>query len=618
MRNFNIFSKLFISHTALGLVAVVVLSFIFYTSLRNALIQRTVDQLSSINILKKDLIDSYFLRSQRGLEALHVDNKFLDLFKVVSEAELLRLEGKPDFQNLIDDLLKLYGFDNIRIFDVDHRQIFATTQDSLPSIVMDKIDSIVQDNPNRLRIIDLSPYTPSKKTIVAYYVPVHDNNERVGTVLVQENFQRIQEILFEITGMGNTGESYITGKDFFMRSASRFFPDQPPLTIKVDTEAAKFAFADSTGPTLIRDYRGIEVLSAYRQISTPDLQWVIMSEIDFEEAMQPIIRLRNNLAGVTVVLIMVTMLITIVLSNAIAQPILKLQKIIVSLSMGIIPRERLLVKSTDEIGAITKAIQQLIDGLDRTTSFAKEIGAGNFETEFTTLSDDDELGLSLIRMRDELKNYNEREVKLARERSAALMEGQEYERQRITLELHDGVGQLLTAIRIRIEMLEGNDKLKQELKTQINETIAEIKRISYNVMPHALVDYGLEAALKGLCDNVEKYSSLRIDFRYIKEVDHRISFEISSAVFRILQEGLNNIVKHAKASEVDLHILDKEDSIYLILQDNGVGFDENEETFKPGSGLRNMRERARLLNGTTEVHSIPGEGTTVEVTIPFN
>jgi signal transduction histidine kinase len=101
-------------------------------------------------------------------------------------------------------------------------------------------------------------------------------------------------------------------------------------------------------------------------------------------------------------------------------------------------------------------------------------------------------------------------------------------------------------------------------------------------------------------------------------VDHRISFEISSAVFRIVQEGLNNIVKHAKATDVDLHILDKEDSIYLILQDNGVGFDENQETFKPGSGLRNMKERARLLNGTTEVHSMPGEGTAVEVTIPFN
>jgi signal transduction histidine kinase len=310
------------------------------------------------------------------------------------------------------------------------------------------------------------------------------------------------------------------------------------------------------------------------------------------------------------------MLITIVLSNAIAQPIIKLQKIIVTLSAGIIPRQRLQVRSTDEIGEITAAIQQLIDGLDRTTTFAKRIGEGKFDTEFALLSDDDELGEALIRMRDELKKYNEREVKLARERSAALMEGQEYERQRITLELHDGVGQLLTAIRIRVEMLEGNEELKKELKSQINETIGEIKRISYNVMPHALVDYGLEAALKGLCDNVTKYSSLVIDFRYIKEVNRKLSFEISSAVFRIVQEGLNNVVKHSKASHVDLHVLDKEDSIYLILEDNGIGFDEQSEKFQHGSGLRNMTERARLLNGTTEIHSTANEGTTIEVTIP--
>ncbi|HEX5171055.1 MAG TPA: ATP-binding protein, partial [Cyclobacteriaceae bacterium] len=569
------------------------------------------------NILKKDLIDSYFLRSQRGLEALHVDNKFLDLFNVVSEVDLLKLEGKPDFQNLIDDLLKLYGFDNIRIFDVNHHQLFSTSSTYLPSGIMERIDSIVQKNPDRLQIIDISPYVPSKETVVVYYVPVHDKEKKVGTVLVQENFQRIQEILFEITGMGSTGESYLAGSDFHMRSSSRFFPDTPPLTLKVKTEATRFAFVSSSGPTLIKDYRGIDVLSAYRRISTSDLSWVIISEIDFEEAMQPIIRLRNNLAGVTVALVIVTMLITIVLSNAIAQPILKLQKIIVSLSMGIIPREKLKVRSADEIGKITQAIQQLIDALDRTTSFAKEIGTGNFDTEFATLSDDDELGSSLKRMRDELKSYNEREVKLARERSAALMEGQEYERQRITLELHDGVGQLLTAIRIRIEMLEGNDRLKQELKSQINDTIAEIKRISYNVMPHALVDYGLEAALKGLCDNVGKYSPLTIDFRYIKEVDRKLTFEISSAVFRIVQEGLNNIVKHASASHVDLHVLDKEDSIYVILQDNGVGFSESAETFQYGSGLRNMKERARLLNGTTAVHSTPAEGTTIEVTIPI-
>lgn len=616
MRNFKIFTKLFLTHSALVLVAVIVLSSIFYTSLRNALIQRTVDQLSSINILKKDLIDSYFLRSERGLEALHVDNKFLTLFKVVSEEDLKALEEKPDFQTVVDDLLTLYGFENIRIFDNNDRQIFSTALDALPPEIMNNIDSMVQKNPDSLHIVDLSPYTLSKKTVVTYYLPVHDEGRKIGVVLVQENFQRIQEILFEITGMGTTGESYITGSDFLMRSSSRFLPDQPPLTIEVKTEAAKYAFENVAGPNIIKDYRGVDVLSAYRRISTSDLEWVIMSEIDFDEAMLPIIELRNYFVGVTILLMVGSMVLTYFLSKAIANPILKLKEIIVSLSKGIIPDQKLQVTSNDEIGQITESIQQLIRGLERTTTFAGEIGSGNFDTTFFTLSDKDTLGMALIHMRDELKSYNEREIKMVRERAAALMEGQEHERQRITQELHDGVGQLLTAIRIRIEMLDDNLALKHDLKTQINETIAEIKRISYNVMPHALVDYGLEAAFKGLCDNIKKYSPLTIDFRYVKEVERKLSFDISIAVFRIVQEGLNNIINHAKASYVNLHILEKDDSIYVIIEDNGVGFDENE--IIRGSGLRNMKERARLLNGTTDIYSTSGNGTTVEVNIPLN
>ena len=616
MKNFKIFTKLFLSHSTLVLAAVIVLSFIFYVSLRNALIQRTIDQLSSINILKRDLIDNYFLGSERGLEALHVDNRVLDLFKVASEEHLKAVKEKPDFQNLIDDLLKLYGFENIRIFDNNNKQIFSTTSDTLPLGIMNRVDLIVQRNPDSLQIIDLSPYISSKKTVVAYYLPVRDEGRKIGVALIQENFQRIQEILFERTGMGGTGESYVTGKDFLMRSSSRFFPRQPPLTIEVNTDAAKYAFENADGPNIIKDYRGVKVLSVYRRINRSDIEWVIMSEIDFEEAMLPILRIRNYFVGVTIILMLGSMVLTYFLSKAIANPILKLKEVIESLSKGIIPNEKLEVFSSDEIGQITESIQQLIKGLERTATFANEIGSGNFGTTFSTLSEKDTLGMALIRMRDELKNYNEREIKIERERAAALMEGQEHERQRITQELHDGVGQLLTAIRIRIEMLEDNHSLKHDLKTQINETISEIKRISYNVMPHALVDYGLEAALRGLCDNIKKYSSLTIDFRYIKEVDRKLSFDISIAVFRIVQEGLNNIINHAKASHVNLHVLERDDSIYFIIEDNGVGFTENE--IIRGSGLQNMKERARLLNGTTDIYSTPGNGTTVEVNIPIN
>jgi signal transduction histidine kinase len=303
------------------------------------------------------------------------------------------------------------------------------------------------------------------------------------------------------------------------------------MNIIVSTEAAKQGFKNSIGPSIIDDYRGISVLSTYRPFNIEGMDWVIISEMDFEEAMEPIIQLRNYLAGIVIALVLVTLLLTYILSNVIAQPIVKLRTIIQSLSKGVIPHEKPVVKSSDEIGQITEAMVQLMNGLERTTTFAKEIGSGNFESSFTTLSEKDSLGLALIQMRDELHGFHVREITMARERASALIEGQEYERQRITQDLHDGVGQLLTSIRIRVELMENDETLKQDLKNQINETIAEIKRISYNVMPQALVDYGLEAALKGLCDNIGKFSPVVIDFRYIQETQVKHDFELSTTVF---------------------------------------------------------------------------------------
>jgi signal transduction histidine kinase len=358
-------------------------------------------------------------------------------------------------------------------------------------------------------------------------------------------------------------------------------------------------------------------LSVYRPVDDVDLKWVIISEIDWEEAMMPIIHLRYYLIGITFFVLFVTTLTTLFLSNIIAQPISKLRGVIQQLSFGIIPKTKVPVTSQDEVGEMAEAIYQLTEGLERTSIFAKEIGAGNFNTSFVTLSDYDTLGKALLQMRDELKSMNEREMKLIRARASALLEGQENERRRIIQELHDGVGQLLTAIRMRVEMLEDESSLKDEIKMQINETIAEVRRISYNVMPQALVDFGLEAALRGLCDSMKRYSSLVIDFTYVRETDQKMNFDVSTALFRIVQEGLNNVVKYAQASAVNLDIIEKEDEIYLALEDNGKGFDVSKVN-SAGIGLQNIRERAKLLNGNADIHSAPGEGTVIEVHIPID
>lgn len=616
MRNTKIFAKLFLSHTALVLLAAILISYIFYAVLRDALLSRTLDQLSSINILKKELVESYFFRSQQNLDALLVENKFSKVYHDLSDrpVQVLQNQDLEDLRNLC----RLYDFKNLHVFDAHHRQLFSTDEEMYPEGLLTRIDSAASVEPGRIRIIDASHHAPDHQPLLFYYVPILDSSAVVGIVLVQENFHKIQTILLETTGMGSTGESYIVGYDLALRSTSRFFPDSIPGLIKAETEAVTRSFLGSAGQGIIKDYRGVSVLSAYRSIENQDLKWVIISEIDEAEAMQPIYRLRNYFIVITLFIVVTTIAITYFLSNAIVRPILQLKEIILTLSRGIFPAQKPIQTSTDEIGAMAQAIGQLEEGLKRTASFATEIGAGNFNTAFTTLSDQDVLGLALLRMRDELRGFHEKELKLARARAAALLEGQENERRRIIKELHDGVGQMLTAIRMQVDSLESETERKEEIKSYINEAIAEVKRISYHVMPQAIVDFGLEAALKGLCDTIMKFSTLSIDFRYIREFEHKLDFDISIAVFRIAQEGLNNIVKHANATNVNLHVLDKEDEIYFVLEDNGKGFDEKHLIGSAGSGLRNIRERVTLLNGVVEIHSTIGNGTIIEIHIPVN
>lgn len=621
MNKLRIFPKIFLSHTIIGLFSVLILSFIFYTILKNALIQRTVDQLSSINILKEKHIKNYFSRLQKDILFLLNRKEALNYYQgLPGGGKTAQREMLDYFKEELPDIQKLYDFENITLVDTAYKTIYSTTRDtSYLRLIPEKkyIDTSAAYSEFRFKIVDASASDPPGKTLLLYIIPLIIQNEKTaGFVIIKEKFQKIQNILYERTGMGSTGESYIVGVDYFMRSPSRFFPEKPPLSIRVRTEAIRNAISQITDNNLIRDYRGEEVLSISRPIERPELGWILVSEMDYSEALKPIKELKTYFVGTSLVIIALILFITYFISNAISNPILYLKDMIMDLSKGIIPAKAVQLRSEDEIGEITEATGLLIQGLRRTTEFANQIGLGNFNASFTTLSDKDSLGMALLDMRDQLKRLNEREVRLVREKAAALVEGQENERKRIIRELHDGVGQLLTVVKLRVEMMEGQKELKEDLRLLVNDTITEVRRISYNVMPSAIVDFGLEAALKGLCENMKKYSGLPIDFRYVKEYKGELNFEASITVFRIAQEGLNNIIKHAKASHATVYVVEDEGQIYLMIKDNGAGFDPVKVRDKGGFGLTGMKERARLINGDLEIHSQPGSGTILEVHIP--
>ncbi|MFN6947283.1 MAG: PAS domain-containing protein, partial [Cytophagaceae bacterium] len=210
------------------------------------------------------------------------------------------------------------------------------------------------------------------------------------------------------------------------------------------------------------------------------------------------------------------------------------------------------------------------------------------------------------------QSINEQKIK-----SASILDGQERERKNIARELHDGLGQMLTALKFNFDGIKGSKSKKEqdalvELRKQIKETIQETRRISFNLMPSVLNDFGLIPTLRHLTDQVSKHSNVRVclDCEWDNQ---RLAKPIEVNLYRIVQEALNNAVKYAEADEVSIFIDKLNGHLRLSVEDNGKGFDHSSINKRKivfsGNGITNMQERTEILKGDFRIHSAPGEGT---------
>jgi signal transduction histidine kinase len=204
----------------------------------------------------------------------------------------------------------------------------------------------------------------------------------------------------------------------------------------------------------------------------------------------------------------------------------------------------------------------------------------------------------------------------------ALINAQEGERSRLARELHDGPGQMLTSLLMRLKAL-GNkaDSISirsgvDDLCDGMSETIEQIKEISYLLRPAALEELGLTTAIHAMAQRIGDQFDFDLDYA-IDDLE-KLPLEIEIALYRITQESLNNIVRHAKATRVVIKLYKKPEEVCLCIQDNGVGFNPSElnSDDQRHYGLIGMRERANVLGGNVHIHSKSGTGTTIEVTIP--
>jgi PAS domain S-box-containing protein len=205
-----------------------------------------------------------------------------------------------------------------------------------------------------------------------------------------------------------------------------------------------------------------------------------------------------------------------------------------------------------------------------------------------------------------------------------LVVAQEDERRRIARELHDQLGQQLTALRLTLETLKAQSVERTDLHVQI-ETLVELARqldedVAFRVWelrPAVLENLGLQAALTSYVSHWSKHFGIRAQLHTGQSSDERLTSDGETMMYRLAQEALNNVAKHARADHVDVVLERSAEHLSLIIEDNGVGFDpSNAEAVGEGLGLIGMRERAALVGADLQIESAPGSGTTVIVRAP--
>lgn len=592
MRKLSISDKLILASLLLSIITIVIVASYSFYNAREAILERTFNQLTSVRTVKKSLLENYFHNRTREVELVGLSSDIKSLSMQINEVEgsgiykySNSLLGSVNHQ-FIESISGKY-FSSIAIVG-NNKVVYQLMDTPMSQLELHKdyneLWKGVESNTNPL-IVDLTvPDSLSLPIIVISSKILDSLNNTVGIIVFELSHNLLDSIMLEVDpskGLGVSGESYLVGDDLLMRSSSRFQQNSILSTI-VETEAVKNAFAGESGTMVLDDYRGVSVLSSYGKIDIPNLNWVILAEMDFNEATKQIYQIRNEIVFISIFIFFLVLLVVFILSRRITFP------------------------------------------LQRLNHAASELGKGNFDVEIVHHLNDEigDLTDTFNNMVNKLKVQSQ-ELESERVKSlTSLIDGQESERQRLSRELHDSLGQLLIALKLKYEScliksqsgnLESNSFT--DLGSLFDKTIDETRRISNNLMPAALSEFGLTSALRNICNDVSENSEIEVLFATEGDTSG-LSTKQKTYIFRIGQESLTNILKHSNAKNASILLISSDKEIELLISDDGHGFDVDKVNLKRSNGLVNIKDRVSLLKGTFAIESNNTNGTKLTITIP--
>ena len=217
------------------------------------------------------------------------------------------------------------------------------------------------------------------------------------------------------------------------------------------------------------------------------------------------------------------------------------------------------------------------------------------------------------RLKDQEMEALEKEQEVAAIRS--MMDGEEKERRRIARDLHDGLSAMLAAVKMKFSSVKTLEELNPAVDS-LDEASKEVRRIAHNMMPEVLVNYGLEAALKDFVESVNQSKNLKADVQ-INNIGRLNDRTKELMIYRIVQELINNVIKHAQAKSIIVQLMRTDDILSITVEDDGVGFDVDVAMKKNGIGMTNLKTRVEYIGGELNIDSSEKNGTSVFIEVPL-
>jgi signal transduction histidine kinase len=589
----SIYRKLVVYFLVLNLFAIGSVGIYSYYKEKEALLSRTFDQLISVRQEKKNRIITFFRQRIKDMENIALMPDILNVFSTASgNRNATGLPALDSFSSLAGYLKNAGCYQKLMILPDTEDGLWAGLKSENGKLMplrteekqaLQKFQKVLG---NGRQAVLKEIHFSGKDTRPALVIGrnIFDNTgHRKGVLVLEIKPEAVNAIMFENShnnGLGKTGEVYLVGSDGLMRSNSRFLKNSAFKT-SVETPGELRALKGITGEMQFRDYRNIPVLSAYSPLMFSGIRWAVLAEIDAKEAMIPIYSIRDNIIYLSLLIALISAAIITFLSRKFSEPIKKLKDGTTQIASGKYG-STIAVEANDEIGELTRSFNEM--------SVRLKVQADRLEAE------------KKLRLR-------------------SVLDAQEEERQRLSRELHDGLGPLLLSGKMKLEsaMNAENEALKKttnEVLGLFSDTVQEIRNISNNMRPSGLKEFGLSVALQDFCQQIMENYPVNIHFLLDLKKDH-YEKTVEIYLFRIAQEAVNNVLKHAEASEIHLTIEEIDNHLFFTLLDDGCGFDQKSLELHRGNGLLNMKERVNLLNGYFELTTAPGKGTRIDIDIPL-